>query len=315
MNATEDEIAALLVLDGALLDERGFRLPEVWGRFCYPVEGMAHMNKLNLIMFYHLGGGLRDIIRNKGEKPMGTLIPLGIALEWLHSFLHQTDKVPFPKTRKAADDLEKYLTALHYEAGLSLSEGEGRSVVTAEVRETTGDLRATFEREFEHESREINVMSVADRCAYSTTILIERGEDLLPQSVRTSVSDYARNELHEAGKCIAFNVPTAAGFHLVRAVESVLRNYYDALSSRAARPVNPNGSNAPMGKYIDWVQKWADAKVILTLRQITSLHRNPITHPEAVLTSEDAVVLVGVVVSAITGMVNDAKSKGYASLS
>ena len=61
--------------------------------------------------------------------------------------------------------------------------------------------------------------------------------------------------------------------------------------------------------YIDKVQAWADPKVVSTLRQFTELHRNPISHPEAVLEDEEATTLVGIVVSAITAMVNDVRAK------
>jgi hypothetical protein len=176
-------------------------------------------------------------------------------------------------------------------------------------------LLQDFEREFEHDSREINILSVPNRCAYSTTILIESGESLLPATVRIAVTDYVRDELHEAGKCLAFNVSTAAGFHLARGLESALRNYYDVLSSRAPRPKHPSGNDFSMYGYIDQVRQWADPKVISVLEQFTKLHRNPINHPEAVLTDEEAQALVGITVSAIAGMVNDVKSKGYSSLS
>jgi hypothetical protein len=172
-----------------------------------------------------------------------------------------------------------------------------------------------FEQEFEHDSREINILSVPNRCAYSTTILIEEGESLLPKKVRDCVTDYVRNEIHEAGKCLAFNVSTAAGFHLARGLESALRSYYDVLSSRAARPTTKSGKDVAMVGYIDKVQAWADPKVVSTLRQFTELHRNPISHPEAVLDDEEATTLVGIVVSAITAMVNDVKAKGHATLS
>ena len=51
-----------------------------------------------------------------------------------------------------------------------------------------------FEQEFEHDSREINILSVPNRCAYSTTLLVEQGESLLPATVRNAVTDYVKGE-------------------------------------------------------------------------------------------------------------------------
>ena len=44
--------------------------------------------------------------------------------------------------------------------------------------------------------------------------------------VFNKLSPIAKSDLEEAGKCIAFELPTAAAFHLLRATESVLREFY-----------------------------------------------------------------------------------------
>jgi hypothetical protein len=45
-----------------------------------------------------------------------------------------------------------------------------------------------------------------------------------------------------------------------------------------------------------------DAKVLAALKQMTDLHRNPLIHPEAVLTLEEALSIMGVARSAIGAM-------------
>ncbi|HKB65374.1 MAG TPA: hypothetical protein VKC61_05920 [Pyrinomonadaceae bacterium] len=273
------------------------------------------MNKLNLILFYHLGKEMRTVRRHY-EKPMQAMGTLAGKHQWLSKFLLETREVPFPKTRKATRELLKEIRELYSQAADCLAKGDYETVVmTGEASLRMKTLLEDFEREFDHDSREINILSVPNRCAYSTTILIENGESLLPPDSKTAVTDYVRNEFHEAGKCLAFNVSTAAGFHLARGLESALRSYYDVLSSRAPRPKTPSGNDFAMQGYIDQVRKWADSKVVSALEQFTKLHRNPINHPEAVLTDDEAITLVGISVSCITGMVNDVKAKGHASLS
>jgi len=82
----------------------------------------------------------------------------------------------------------------------------------------------------------------------------------------------------------------------------------------ALRPKTKSGNDLAMQGYIDQVRKFADAKVVSVLEQFIKLHRNPINHPQAVLTDEEAIALVGIVVSSIAAMVNDVKTKGYPSL-
>lgn len=268
------------------------------------------MNKLNLITFYNFGKEMRTL-PSASDNARTAFNRLFNKNKWLTRFLLEAQDIPCPKTRDAAFDLLDLVNEISGKALQSNSE----TVITVEAENHMKRLLEEFEREFDHDSREINIYSVPHRCAYSTTILIERGKDLLPESVKDSIDTYSQNEISEAAKCIAFGLPTAAGFHLARGVESVLRRYYDVLSGGAPRPRLPNGNDVAMFGYIDQVRGRADPKVISVLEQFTRLHRNPVSHPGEVLGEEAALTLVGITVSAITSMVNDAKSKGHASLS
>ena len=267
------------------------------------------MHKLNLIHFYRLGKEMRTL-REANGKPHRVFTHLVGKHNWLSKFLIETNDIPFPNTRTAARALSKHLREIFMREG-AVEQG---ITVTSDEDLRMKILLDDFEREFEHDSREINILSVPNRCAYSTTILIEHGEWLLSPDVRSAVTDYVRNEFHEAGKCLAFNVSTAAGFHLARGLESALRSYYDVLSGHAPRPKTKSGNDLAMQDYIDQVRGWADARVVSSLEQFTRLHRNPINHPDAVLTDDEAISLVGIAVSCIAGMVNDVTSKGHSNL-
>ena len=49
---------------------------------------------------------------------------------------------------------------------------------------------------------------------------------LFAPNVLNSLPPIAQFDFGEAGKCIAFERPTAAAFHILRATEGVLRFYY-----------------------------------------------------------------------------------------
>jgi hypothetical protein len=268
------------------------------------------MNKLNLIHFYQLGKQMRTL-RDANDKPHRSFSHLIGKMIWVEKFLIETADIPFPKTHAKAHELRKILGSL-----IQKQKSEDTTLeITEDEDFTMKRLLEAFEQEFEHDSREINILSVPHRCAYSTTILIERGEDLLPLAVKNGINTYAQHEIQEAGRSLAFGLSTAAGFHLARAVESVLRRYYDVLSGGAARPKTKSGNDVAMQGYINAVRSWADPKVVSVLEQFAGLHRNPISHPEAILEEEEALTLVGISVSAVTSMVNDAKSKKGLSLS
>lgn len=139
---------------------------------------------------------------------------------------------------------------------------------------------------------------VTKKRGYDIVDLIDRAEILLPKDFPTKVPE-AVNDIRQAGKCLAFEIPTAAGFHMMRALELTLRLYYDVSTKNAARPNTNN-----MGDYLRDLEqkKCGNEKVIAILRQIKDLHRNELIHPEITLTLDEALTLWGIVQSAIAAM-------------
>ena len=86
----------------------------------------------------------------------------------------------------------------------------------------------------------------------------------------------------EAGKSLAFELPTAAGFHIFRATESVLRRYYDHVTSGKVPP-----KVRSIAIYVRQLRiaKCAEEIILATLEQMAKLHRNPLIHPEVALTT------------------------------
>ncbi len=133
---------------------------------------------------------------------------------------------------------------------------------------------------------------------YDTFSLLDSADRLFPEDLASKVPE-AMFDIAEAGKCLAFGVNTAAGFHLFRATESVLRRYYSHVTGGKAQPKVRN-----IAVYINAMTQsgCGDPKILAALKQISDLHRNPLMHPEDVLTSDDALGIVGIARSAITAM-------------
>jgi hypothetical protein len=66
---------------------------------------------------------------------------------------------------------------------------------------------------------------VSPKGTNKTSMLIRSAHSMLPSSITNDFPEAAA-DFDEAGRCWLFDTYTAAGFHLMRATESVIREYY-----------------------------------------------------------------------------------------
>lgn len=106
-------------------------------------------------------------------------------------------------------------------------------------------------------------------------------------------------DIREAGKALAYDLPTDCGYHVFRATESVLRRYYATVSGNAPKP-----KVRSVGVYVAFLRqrKSGDEKVLMPLDQMAKLHRNPLIHPEVALSMDEALAILGIARSAVTAM-------------
>lgn len=159
-----------------------------------------------------------------------------------------------------------------------------------------------FETVFGAELEVADVYLVIKKRGYDTLTLINKAENLFPPKLVNKVPE-AVLDIQQAGKCIAFELPTAAGFHLHRANELVLHRYYDAVTGGEPRPKNRN-----IGGYLNALDKHGvgDEKVKSALRDLKDLHRNPLIHPEDTLESiDDAIALLGSIQAVVVHMLKE----------
>lgn len=147
----------------------------------------------------------------------------------------------------------------------------------------------TFEVTFKAELAVANIYVVTPKGAYDTNILAEYGLSAFPASLETKVRE-AVIDAQQAARCLAFDLPTAAAFHLHRAHEAVVHAYFRAI---APNEVPPN--KQPLGVWITALEKVEAAQdVVAAIKDINRLHRNPVLHPDTSLTdSEEAIALLG----------------------
>jgi hypothetical protein len=83
------------------------------------------------------------------------------------------------------------------------------------------EIRPTLEAE----ARGFVAYIVSER-RFRSDYLIKTPNSLFASGVYGKLPKLAQLDFAEAGKCLAFERPTAAAFHMLRGTESALRNYY-----------------------------------------------------------------------------------------
>jgi hypothetical protein len=130
--------------------------------------------------------------------------------------------------------------------------------------------------------------------------LLQDMSSLLAPKVFDAMPDVARYDFSEAGKCIAYERPTAAAFHLLRGTESVFRNYYCSIVKR--NRVKP----LLWGSMIESLRKCRkppESPLLENLDNIRLSFRNPTQHPEKVYDIEEVQDLFGLCVDVVNRMV------------
>jgi len=141
---------------------------------------------------------------------------------------------------------------------------------------------------------------VNQKGGFDTLTLLDWGHLIFPTDLHAKVPE-AVFDVEQAAKALAYELPTAAGFHTFRATESVLRRYYTHVSGGKPHPRVRN-----IGVYIKGLRAAhsGDEIVLSSLEQLTKLHRNPLIHPEVVLTLEEAISTLGMARSVVSAMLN-----------
>lgn len=158
--------------------------------------------------------------------------------------------------------------------------------------------RDQFKTVFLSELSALPLFLVSEREGYDINLLIEEGTRLFPPTLAKKAPEAIRDAM-EVGKAIAFELPTAAGFHIFRVVEAVLKRYWDHVTSKIDRPkVETIGNFAAEMERL----KFGDAKILESLKQLGKLHRNPLIHPEIILDVGEELETLGISRSVVGAM-------------
>ena len=164
-----------------------------------------------------------------------------------------------------------------------------------ELTTICGTLRSTLEAELQT----LEAFVVTPKRFDVDKLLNDVGSLMSPR-VFSALPEITQYDFTEAGKCIAFERPTAAAFHLLRGTETVLRHFY--LTLIRTKRVSP--------------LLWGDMVGDLRIRKKTSKHttlynnldnirhsyRNPTQHPDAIYDIHESQDLLPLCFEVITRM-------------
>ena len=257
------------------------------------------MKEVNLLKHFMFGFEMKPLMWiTPDQPPMTTWVSLREPARWMSEFIAETLGLPMPETRKAALTLFEHIQSVSATMQNAV-ENHTRVPIGVEEAYRFGTLLSDFIAQFEHEERHLNIFGLYNIGTHSTTALLKHAHHNLSADVRSRLTAEVIADLDEAGRCLAFDRATAAGFHVLRAVEPLILAYHNKVT-RNTLPLRSRN----WGAYIRTLKNpvhvaRVDIKIVGMLEHIKDFYRNPIMHPEESLTSDEAFSLFNNCLSAI----------------
>lgn len=249
------------------------------------------MDKLNLFFPFDLGQRIGRLSAVREGVQLGEIVlPLDHARNALQTLL-STSGPQITKSRSAAQALLGFVTSLLADA---------RANPAKTVNETLlayGDkFWDQFTTSMQMELPFWHAYLVSQTLAWDTSILVENAAAMIPEEIQAKFPLEALTDWREAGRCIAFDLYTASGFHTIRSAEAVIRSYYAHIVGSL-----PKVKDRSWGAYTRLLRAHggADEAILKLIDNIREHQRNPVMHPEERLDKQKAATLLSVCVGLV----------------
>lgn len=142
---------------------------------------------------------------------------------------------------------------------------------------------------------------------YKISDLVDSASKRIPAEVIEIIPKGIVSEFDQAGRAMAFGLPTACGFHALRALEIMMGHYLNSFGYSGKKCVS-------WFDHIDAMRKLAEdesrvpnpsQKVVSMLDRMRQLDRNPLMHPEDTLDSTQSETLFSLAAITIIEMARD----------
>ena len=243
------------------------------------------MKQTDLQIFYRLGAGLQGIRNLSVGMPDNRVVhELFMPEKWLEAFLRETetesDSVPLTNSRKAAKELFDRIRGITLP--IYKRERVGSTLSSDEFALLNIGLEK-FESDFDRECRYLNVFTVTQKGIFDSRLLIEAPERHFSASLLKIIPQQTIDDLRQAGRCLAFDAPTACAFHVCRGTEALMLKYYEVLTGKKW-----NLKQRSWGAYNIQLAKNGAPKSITNRLEELRGDRNAYAHPNVNVKLEDA---------------------------
>jgi len=268
------------------------------------------MKHLNAYRFYELGAKLHGLF-GTGQNRVGDLFsPLTETQALLDSFI-KGDALALQTSKADATRLLTKISGVFNRyfidpATRQLKSSTGEDRIDPHEISLIQTLVEKFEQALAAELNRAATYAAAKHGIYSTYDLAEDASAMFSDDLRKVIPPTAQTEFSQGGRALAFDFGTAATVHILRAIEIVLKAYYETFAS----PVTAKNERT----YAVYLKKLAaladeedgdahpDKRVIQMLAQIKDYYRNPLLLPESTVSVDSAGQLFGMASALISLM-------------
>lgn len=271
------------------------------------------MDRAELHRVYELGGAIHGLTSANPETSLIEYFGMYLSAEKALDQLLSTDpQVKIDLCREAAVQLRKAIAAIEasrfYDKGSFKIPADKTDKLSHDyygLREALQNFEAVFRAEMQAAA----TYWVPKRGTHSTRDLVDAFERSFLPELHGTIGTTALAEYNSAGRCFAFGLWTAAGYHSCRAVESVLRLYYRAFTNKEEKEGQTWHVLIEALEAVTAEPKPVD-KTLFYLRQLKDNERNPLMHVRVVLDEQDADLLLSAAKIVIVHMARELISLG-----
>lgn len=273
------------------------------------------MDRIDLYRLYVIGSELHPLIAaSRSDTTVGDFfLPLWNASRAIDELLSADGPVRLDFCRPAAEKLKSEINALglkHYrnpDGGVSFGSAPDTAIASWELWNLKNAIEA-FETVFQTEMQRAATYLVPKRGTYDLGDLVDRADDTFPDHLKRVIGAQALAEYRAAGRCYAFGLFTASGYHCCRAAEAMLREYYRALTDLVDDGTESWGVLLAGLEKVNG-PKEPDAKTMGHIKHLKDHDRNPLSHLRADLGVMDADVLLAASKVAMSAMAAEIAKK------
>ncbi|MDE1900496.1 MAG: hypothetical protein KGI37_02485 [Alphaproteobacteria bacterium] len=276
------------------------------------------MKQLNSYRFYELGAKLHALFgAESGARATALFAPLSEAQALLDSFI-KGDVISLSTSKSDAVKLLNKIGAIFNRyfidpATRQLKAVEGEERIDTHELAMLHALVEKFEHALAAELNRAPTYVAGKRGIYSTYDLAENAEEIFSESLRAAIPVASQNEFTAAGRALAYGLGTAATMHVLRAVEAMLRGYYENFAG-ASPAKNERNYAAYLKKLAAMAEEddravRPDRRVVQMLAQLKDHYRNPLVAADATVSIDEATQVFGMA-SAIISLMAEAVAAG-----